>query len=150
MLLVLIFKICLGCNGFFTCFKLWFMNGPSENFTMSHPPLLSSRFPVGFGRWHDILECNRLDLTAVLSNKRNVSICSYYLNVRWLVLPKRYIISFSIPCGSIITHNTNCHVNLNRHKTSFMLIYSVDFFNIYDLYAFTQHTKIARNAMNCY
>ena len=68
-------------------------------------------------RWHDLLECTRLDLTTILTSKRNMSIFSYYLNVRWHMLPIRCI-TFSLAtggtcfrCGCIMTHNTNCHVH---------------------------------------
>ena len=54
------------------------MKGPGEDFSMSHLPFLSARFPVGFGVWHDLSECTRLDLTVVLISNDNISICSYY------------------------------------------------------------------------
>ena len=51
---------------------------------MSYLPFLSSRFPVGFGGWRDLLKCTRLDLTAILISKRNITIM--------LILPERHSI----------------------------------------------------------
>ena len=87
------------------------------------PSFLSSRFLVGFVGWHDLLESIRLDLTAILISKRNVSICLHYLNVRWLILPRRYITSFFARGGTLFSmwlHD--CHVNYIRYKPLFILI----------------------------
>ena len=52
------------------------MKGPSEDFSMSHLPFVSARFPVDFKVGHDLCECTRLDLTVVLISNGNIS--SYY------------------------------------------------------------------------
>ena len=109
------------------------MKGPGDDFSMSHLLVLNSHFPVGLGGWHDFLECIRLHLTAILISKRNMNICLYILNVRWLILPKRHITSCYttggtfIRCGCIIPHNTNCHVNYVVKK---VIHVDIDFRNI--------------------